>query len=320
MFSASSRGAFDQPKSHVYQPTAAAASFRNRFKRKRKQQPRQPGGSFTDTDRAAAEALVTDAHAWFKRVKQENSTAQHHSSSGSTDDDLPVAAKWAVGCLTMLQGLTSRVDLNGKIGRVVQTIGRKCVLALYETVQAKCSCKVLLQTDRQVRIDSDQLVPLGVGRIGRLIGLSGSARLNGTSVQITDYLGAGRYVCQPRRPSAAKPISVSSQNIEISTTCSGRCPASIAARHEKAFHRFVGNQAQIQSLKDVPWPSKEVLQSQLRSTKKPETTRLLRVLRKPWHPDKFLQEFGSRIQSAVRRAILARTTEIMAFINNNTTK
>ena len=84
-----SRGAFGQPKPHVYQPTAAAASFRNRFKRKRKQQPQQPGGSFSDTDRAAAEALVTDAHAWFKRVKQENSTAQHYSSTGSTDD-LPI--------------------------------------------------------------------------------------------------------------------------------------------------------------------------------------------------------------------------------------
>ena len=89
-----------------------------------------------------------------------------------------------------------------------------------------------------------------------------------------------------------------------------RASSSFAAQ-EKAWATWLAHEAGPIRVKDVPWPHLEEEQK----SAQPMPLTELRVLQQRWHPDRFMQRFGARIEPEERHALLARVTAVAADVN-----
>ena len=95
-----------------------------------------------------------------------------------------------------------------------------------------------------------------------------------------------------------------------------------AARDEAAWQRFVQmvdrqSEQNLISMSDVPWPALEAgaLGLDRHLTSAAERKQAFRAASLRWHPDKFMQSFGSRLRQEEHDAILQRVTEVSQAIN-----
>jgi hypothetical protein len=86
--------------------------------------------------------------------------------------------------------------------------------------------------------------------------------------------------------------------------------ASIAASNAH-WEAFVAIPSGLVRAQDVPWPDVGVLNNALALGLEVD----VRALQTRWHPDRFTQKFGSRLEESERDAILARVTEVAASMN-----
>ena len=92
-------------------------------------------------------------------------------------------------------------------------------------------------------------------------------------------------------------------------------------QHEKAWAKFESLSSSV-SFDDVVWPAVpgndagtkegDLLRHMLR---KDRGGGKIRELRMRWHPDKFIQKFGSRIRDVDKTSIMKRVNEIAGLIN-----
>ena len=96
---------------------------------------------------------------------------------------------------------------------------------------------------------------------------------------------------------------------------------------ERAWELFVATAGkeggQLIRANDIPWPDVSTLVASLEADAKPGglarprsvTIAELRVLQARWHPDRFAQRFGARLEPKERDAVLKRVTEVASRIN-----
>ena len=96
---------------------------------------------------------------------------------------------------------------------------------------------------------------------------------------------------------------------------------------ERAWEVFVGTAGregwQLIRASDIPWPDVATLVATLEADTKPGglarprsvTIAELRALQARWHPDRFAQRFGARLEPQEKDAILRRVTEVASRIN-----
>ena len=77
-----------------------------------------------------------------------------------------------------------------------------------------------------------------------------------------------------------------------------------------------GDEASVRAA-DVPWPTLEAAALGLdpRATSAAERKQAFRTASLRWHPDKFVQSFGARLQPEEREQVLQRVTEVSQAIN-----
>lgn len=87
-------------------------------------------------------------------------------------------------------------------------------------------------------------------------------------------------------------------------------------RATAAWERFLSQGDKIITMVDVPWPALEASALGLELQRaKAERKKAFRELSLRWHPDRFLQSFGSRLHEEDREAILSKVTEVSQAIN-----
>jgi hypothetical protein len=94
--------------------------------------------------------------------------------------------------------------------------------------------------------------------------------------------------------------------------------AAAAASDDAAWERFVGSGSDSPiSVVDVPWPTLQAgaLGLDPATASAAERKQAFRAKSLRWHPDKFVQVFGSRLDPEEREAILRRVTEVSQEIN-----
>lgn len=73
-------------------------------------------------------------------------------------------------------------------------------------------------------------------------------------------------------------------------------------------------------MRDIPWPDLSTLPTERPGEQKPGAQAPVSVdwknLQARWHPDRFLQKFGSRLDPGEREAIMAKVTAVAAEINS----
>ena len=94
--------------------------------------------------------------------------------------------------------------------------------------------------------------------------------------------------------------------------------AAAAASDDAAWERFIGSGSESPiSVTDVPWPTLQAgaLGLDPATASAAERKQAFRAKSLRWHPDKFVQVFGSRLDPEEREAILRRVTEVSQEIN-----
>lgn len=73
-------------------------------------------------------------------------------------------------------------------------------------------------------------------------------------------------------------------------------------------------------MRDIPWPDLSTLPTERPGEQKPGAQPAVSVdwkaIQTRWHPDRFLQKFGARLDPGEREAIMAKVTAVAAEINS----
>lgn len=232
-----------------------------------------------------------------------------------------------------------------RYGRIESFDGKKyaIVLPVYEAFRC---CGKVQPTDTFEEIRTKRVKKLGQQTAVTLRDFDIPA-LNGQTAVVSKYLENGQYQCMVLtvvEGFAGSQVTVHSKNLlpvikrcDCEKTLSPRSlkrkrqvptePLTSVEDSEKAWKRFAEGTKTLGTLltmDDIPWPDNPgappaeryaLLQKQLRADDLDGS--VLKLLRKRFHPDRFMQCFGRKLEEGCTDAVRERVTEISMFMNRD---